>query len=115
MQLDDPRKDIIVFPANTLSGWGTVLAIGGQGGVIHLADQPIKDRCKFGHTRTYKPGENALAAKQQHKDEHRKILLRRSLLSSALPGPAYVPYMGDGDLALALLHRSAPLRGRYRP
>lgn len=36
---------------------------------------------------------------KQHVDIHRKFLLRKRLLRTALPGPAYVPFIGDGDIA----------------
>lgn len=39
--------------------------------------------------------------KQQHVDLHRKLDLRRRLLDRAEPGPVYVPFVGDGDCALA--------------
>lgn len=35
----------------------------------------------------------------QHTDLYRKVLLRQSLLKYSLPGAAYVPFCGDGDLA----------------
>lgn len=41
---------------------------------------------------------------QQHVDFYRKRLLRRALLRLALPGAAYVPFIGDGDLAVELYH-----------
>ncbi len=41
---------------------------------------------------------------QQHVDYHRKMLLRKRLLWWALPGTAYVPFIGDGDLAVELYH-----------
>ena len=36
---------------------------------------------------------------KQHVDLHRKVLMRRNLLRVGVPGPAYVPYIGDGDIA----------------
>lgn len=39
---------------------------------------------------------------KQHVQEHRKYLLRKRLLRWAAPGAAYVPFCGDGDLALEL-------------
>lgn len=39
---------------------------------------------------------------KQHVDSFRKISLRRELLAQALPGPAYIPYCGDGDMAAEL-------------
>lgn len=36
---------------------------------------------------------------QQHVDLFRKIILRRKLLSLAVDGAAYVPFIGDGDIA----------------
>jgi len=33
---------------------------------------------------------------------HRKLLLRRQLLRSAVSGAAYVPFCGDGDIAMEL-------------
>src|SRR3990172_3658740 len=41
-------------------------------------------------------------SQKQHVDIHRKLLLRRNLLRHALPGAAYVPFVGDGDIALEL-------------
>lgn len=37
---------------------------------------------------------------KQHVDMFRKVLLRKRLLSSALPGAAYVPFIGDGDISV---------------
>lgn len=39
---------------------------------------------------------------QQHVEGHRKVALRRRLLSHAGAGAAYVPFIGDGDLAVEL-------------
>ena len=44
---------------------------------------------------------------QQHVDIHRKLALRRRLLSKASEGAVYVPFLGDGDLAVELY------RGRH--
>lgn len=41
-----------------------------------------------------------MAQQQQHVDYHRKVALRRRLLTLAPGGPAYVPFCGDGDLAV---------------
>ena len=38
---------------------------------------------------------------QQHVEAHRKINLRKRLLTQAMPGAVYVPFCGDGDIALA--------------
>ncbi len=43
--------------------------------------------------------------KKQHVDLYRKIGLRRRLLYNAEPGAAYVPFIGDGDIADALYRR----------
>lgn len=37
---------------------------------------------------------------KQHVDIYRKVLLRKRLCSDLPPGAAYVPFLGDGDLAL---------------
>jgi hypothetical protein len=42
------------------------------------------------------------SGKKQHQDLYRKVLLRRRLLSASDPGPAYVPFCGEGDLAVEL-------------
>lgn len=42
------------------------------------------------------------AGKAQHVDLWRKVKLRRELLALALPGPVYVPFIGDGDIAVEL-------------
>ena len=39
---------------------------------------------------------------KQHVDMYRKIMLRKRLLRRALPGAAYVPFIGDGDIAADL-------------
>jgi hypothetical protein len=44
----------------------------------------------------------ASTGKAQHVDLHRKILLRRDLLASASEGAFYVPFIGDGDIAVEL-------------
>jgi hypothetical protein len=43
-----------------------------------------------------------VAEQRQHVDFFRKVLLRKRLLASAGPGAAYVPFIGDGDLAVKL-------------
>lgn len=43
-----------------------------------------------------------MPGQQQHVELHRKILLRRSLLTGALAGAAYVPFCGDADIAAEL-------------
>jgi hypothetical protein len=40
-----------------------------------------------------------MSGQKQHVDLHRKLAIRRELLNSALPGAAYVPFIGDGDIA----------------
>lgn len=35
----------------------------------------------------------------QHVDLHRKLGLRKGLLTQALPGPVFLPFCGDGDIA----------------
>ncbi len=42
------------------------------------------------------------AGKRQHVDLHRKLGLRRRLGTLAMPGAAYVPFIGDGDIAAAV-------------
>jgi hypothetical protein len=42
------------------------------------------------------------ASGQQHVEMYRKVLLRRRLLRWADPGAVYVPFIGDGDLAVNL-------------
>ena len=42
------------------------------------------------------------AGQKQHVDLFRKLMLRRRLLRDALPGPAYVPFCGEGDIAKEL-------------
>ena len=42
------------------------------------------------------------SVQRQHVDMYRKVLLRRRLLRKALEGAAYVPFIGDGDLAVEL-------------
>ena len=39
---------------------------------------------------------------RQHVDMYRKVLLRRRLLRKAVDGAVYVPFIGDGDLAVEL-------------
>jgi hypothetical protein len=43
-----------------------------------------------------------MPGQQQHVELYRKINLRKSFLKYALPGAAYVPFIGDGDIAVAL-------------
>jgi len=38
----------------------------------------------------------------QHVDMYRKVLLRKRLLSYVKPGVAYIPFIGDGDIATEL-------------
>lgn len=42
---------------------------------------------------------------KQHVDAFRKIALRRELLRYAVPGAAYVPFCGDGDIASQLYYQ----------
>lgn len=42
------------------------------------------------------------AEARQHVDYHRKYLLRKRMMRWAIDGPAYVPFIGDGDLAVDL-------------
>ena len=57
--------------------------------------------------------------RMQHIDPHRKYLLRRHLLRWAKEGPAYVPFIGDGDICVggskpgALPHERYPMPGLY--
>jgi hypothetical protein len=46
----------------------------------------------------------------QHRDWYRKALLRRQLLAFAMPGAVYVPFIGDGDLAVEL-YADRPIAG----
>jgi hypothetical protein len=39
---------------------------------------------------------------KQHVDLHRKVLMRRNLLRVGVPGSCYVPFIGDGDIAVQL-------------
>ena len=39
---------------------------------------------------------------KQHVDLFRKVMIRRRILREALPGPVYVPFCGDGDIAKEL-------------
>ena len=50
------------------------------------------------------------SVQRQHVDMWRKILLRRRLLRKAVEGAAYVPFIGDGDLAVEL-YRDRPIYG----
>jgi len=59
---------------------------------------------------TSRSGRVSAGTKTQHKDLYRKILLRRQLLSASEPGPAYVPFIGDGDIA-AELYTDRPIFG----
>lgn len=43
-----------------------------------------------------------MAKQQQHVDLYRKVAIRKALLTKAQAGPAYIPFIGDGDLADAL-------------
>lgn len=52
---------------------------------------------------TSKAGQVAgTAGAKQHVDMYRKIALRKRLLGKALAGAAYVPFLGEGDLAVEL-------------
>lgn len=51
-----------------------------------------------------------MSGQKQHVDYYRKILLRKDLLNSALPGAAYVPFIGDGDIA-AEIYRDRQIYG----
>jgi hypothetical protein len=48
------------------------------------------------------PTYKAQAEQQQHVQMYRKLLLRRRLCRWATRGSAYVPFIGDGDIAAAL-------------
>lgn len=50
------------------------------------------------------------AKQQQHVQFHRKIDQRQRLLTHAIPGAAFVPYCGDGDIA-AELYADRPMIG----
>ena len=41
-------------------------------------------------------------APKQHVDFYRKVAIRKALLTKAIVGPAYIPFIGDGDVADAL-------------
>ena len=43
-----------------------------------------------------------MTVRKQHVDFYRKLLLRKRLCSKAVDGAVYVPFVGDGDLAVAL-------------
>jgi len=43
-----------------------------------------------------------MSGQKQHVDKFRKILLRQHLMGTGLVGAAYVPFIGDGDLAVEL-------------
>jgi hypothetical protein len=47
---------------------------------------------------------------KQHVDLHRKVLMRRNLLRVGVPGAAYVPFIGDGDIA-AQIYRDRRIYG----
>ena len=44
----------------------------------------------------------SMEGKKQHVDMYRKLLLRKTLMAEALPGPIYVPFIGDGDISKEL-------------
>lgn len=50
------------------------------------------------------------ATQYQHVDLYRKLILRRQLLRHAAAGPAYCPFIGDGDIA-AQLYRDRDVYG----
>ena len=50
------------------------------------------------------------SVQRQHVDMYRKVLLRRRLLRHAVEGAVYVPFIGDGDLAVAL-YQDRPIYG----
>ena len=50
------------------------------------------------------------SVQRQHVDMYRKVLLRRRLLRKAVDGAAYVPFIGDGGLAVEL-YRDRPIYG----
>lgn len=41
----------------------------------------------------------------QHVDMYRKLLLRRRMMPFCSPGPIYVPFIGEGDIAVELYNR----------
>ena len=43
-----------------------------------------------------------MSGQKQHVDAFRKLALRRQLLRGVSPGAAYVPFCGDGDVAVEL-------------
>lgn len=57
--------------------------------------------------------------RHQHLDPYRKYLMRKRLLRWAIDGPAYVPFIGDGDICVggskdgALKHERYELPGVY--
>ena len=60
---------------------------------------PRRDRQRL--PRNLGPPESSVEG-QQHVDLYRKLLLRRHLLRWASDGAAYVPFIGDGDIAAQL-------------
>lgn len=46
-----------------------------------------------------------MSSQKQHVDYFRKILLRRKLLTYALSGAVYAPFIGDGDIAFDLYRK----------
>lgn len=51
----------------------------------------------------------------QHLSPERKFLLRKHLLRHAIPGPAYCPFIGDGDLIAGLDLRDSPPEAGGKP
>jgi hypothetical protein len=49
---------------------------------------------------------------KQHVEIQRKLRLRLSLLKFAIPGPAYVPFVGDAEIAAAI-YRKPPVTAVY--
>lgn len=57
--------------------------------------------------------------RHQHLDPHRKYLLRKRMLRWAVDGPVYLPFCGDGDIAVggqedATRHEAYPCPGVYQ-
>jgi hypothetical protein len=52
--------------------------------------------------------------RHQHIDGHRKFLLRKHLLKWASPGPAFVPFVGDGDICVGGSKPDALKHEQYR-
>ena len=46
----------------------------------------------------------ATSGQKQHVEIYRKIMLRRRLMKAVPPGAAFVPFIGDGDIAAELYH-----------